>query len=50
MNKTFAIVLAAGKSERLGGELPKPFIFIQGQELYKYSLQVFDQHPQIDSI
>ncbi len=50
MNKTVAIVLAAGKSERLGGELPKPFLSIHGRELYQYSLQMFDQHPQIDSI
>lgn len=50
MNKTVAIVLAAGKSERLGGELPKAFLSILGRELYQYSLQMFDQHTQIDSI
>lgn len=50
MNKTTAILLAAGKSERLGKMIPKPFLKLNGKAIYKYSLDVFLAHPQIDSI
>lgn len=50
MNKTAAILLAAGKSERFGNEIPKPFLLLGGKAIYQYSLDVFEAHPQIDEI
>jgi len=50
MNKTTAILLAAGKSERLGKMIPKPFLQLGGKAVYRYSLDIFLAHPQIDAI
>jgi len=50
MNKTTAILLAAGKSERLEKMIPKPFLKLNSKTIYRYSLDVFLAHPQIDSI
>jgi len=50
VNKTAAILLAAGKSDRFGGELPKPFLLLNGKPIYQYSLDVFDRYTQIDFI
>ncbi len=50
MNKTIAILLAAGKSERIGKLIPKPFLQLNGKSVYRYSLEVFLAHPQIDAI
>lgn len=45
-----AIILAAGSGTRVGTELPKQFIFIDGKMLLEYALAQFQQHPQIDEI
>jgi len=50
MNKTIAILLAAGKSERFRNETPKPFLILGGKAIYQYSLSVFETHPEIDEI
>jgi 2-C-methyl-D-erythritol 4-phosphate cytidylyltransferase len=50
MNKTTAILLAAGKSERLGKMIPKPYLQLGGKPIYRYSLDVFLAHAQIDAI
>lgn len=50
MNKTAAILLAAGKSERFEGELAKPFLLLNGKPIYQYSLDVFKKHQHVDSI
>lgn len=50
MNKTTAILLAAGKSDRLGNNIPKPFLLLNEKAIYRYSLDVFLSHPQIDTI
>ncbi len=46
--KTAAILLAAGKSERFGGETPKPFLYLGDKQIYQFSLSVFTNYPQID--
>lgn len=50
MNKTTAILLAAGKSERIGKIIPKPFLQLGGKAVYRYSLEVFLAHPEIDEV
>ncbi len=50
MNKTTAILLAAGKSERLGKDLPKPFLLLRGKPIYEYSLDVLLGESEVDEI
>ncbi|MBN2235914.1 MAG: 2-C-methyl-D-erythritol 4-phosphate cytidylyltransferase [Bacteroidales bacterium] len=50
MKKTIAILLAAGKSERFGNRTEKPFLTLKGKAIYRYSLDVLMQHPQVDSV
>lgn len=45
-----AVILLAGKGERLNKETPKQFIEIKGKPLFFYSLETFINHPLIDSI
>lgn len=50
MNKTNAILLAAGKSERFGSDIPKPFLLLNEKAIYRYSLDVLLDHPQINEL
>lgn len=50
MNKTVAILLAAGKSERFGSTIPKPFLLLNGKSVYNYSLDILMAHPEIESV
>ena len=50
MNKTTAILLAAGKSERFENDIPKPFLLLNGKAIYQYSLAVLLDYPQIDEL
>lgn len=45
-----AIILAAGSGQRFGSELPKQFINLAGRHILEYTLEAFEQHPQIDEI
>lgn len=49
-NKNIAIVLAAGKGRRMGTEIPKQFLYIHDKPVLFYSLNVFQQHNDIDEI
>ena len=48
--KNVAILMAAGKGSRMGSEVPKQFVEINGRMLMEYSLQTFQDHPRIDEI
>jgi 2-C-methyl-D-erythritol 4-phosphate cytidylyltransferase len=50
VNKTTAILLAAGKSERIGKDLPKPFLLLKEKPIYKYSLDILLEDSRIDEI
>lgn len=50
MEKNVAIVLAAGKGSRMGTEVPKQFLEIQGKPVLYYSLKTFQDSPLIDEI
>ncbi len=50
MSQNIAILMAAGKGVRAGGEVPKQFMPVGGKMLMEYSLQTFQAHPHIDEI
>ncbi len=50
MNKTTAILLAAGKSERFGNDTSKPFLLLNEKVIYHYSLDILLAHSQIDEL
>lgn len=46
----FAIIVAGGKGKRTGLSTPKQFININGKPVIIYTLENFQQHPDIDKI
>ncbi|MDR2556620.1 MAG: 2-C-methyl-D-erythritol 4-phosphate cytidylyltransferase [Bacteroidales bacterium] len=48
--KVVAVILAAGKGSRWGGNIPKQFYIVNGKKMYAHSVEVFNKHPQIDEI
>lgn len=47
---TVAIILAAGRGNRMGSKIPKQFLTIKEKEVVYYSLRVFEQSEKIDSV
>ena len=45
-----AILLCAGRGERLGAELPKAFVPLAGRPLFTWSLEAFQRCDAIDGI
>ncbi|MCQ2802712.1 MAG: 2-C-methyl-D-erythritol 4-phosphate cytidylyltransferase [Bacilli bacterium] len=45
-----AIIVFAGKGTRIGSEIPKQFIKINGVDLVAYTINAFNSHPLIDEI
>lgn len=50
MNKTVAIIVAAGKGERAGGGVPKQFRNLGGKALVAHAYDSLAAHPAVDSI
>lgn len=50
MAGTVALIVAAGRGSRLGGEIPKQYLPIAGQALLRYSLDTLVNHPAIDAV
>ena len=50
MAQNVAIIMAAGKGVRVGGDIPKQFVEVNGRMLLEYSLQTFQKHPGIDEV
>lgn len=48
--KTCAILCAAGKGTRFGGNTPKQFLFLKNKMIIEYSLEVFEKSHFIDGI
>ena len=44
------MILAGGSGSRLGADVPKQFLEIDGRTILEYSVEVFDEHPGIDAI
>ncbi|QMU57542.1 MAG: bifunctional 2-C-methyl-D-erythritol 4-phosphate cytidylyltransferase/2-C-methyl-D-erythritol 2,4-cyclodiphosphate synthase [Boseongicola sp.] len=47
---TAAVIVAAGRGTRFGGELPKQWCDLAGQTVAARTLQVFSTHPKIDRL
>ena len=47
---TLAILVAAGRGERLGGDRPKAFVELQGRSLLLRSALAFQEAPSVDAI
>lgn len=45
-----AIITAGGRGERMGNSIPKQFVEVNGKKIILYTLEVFENHPQIDAI
>lgn len=48
--KTIAIILASGVGARLGLDIPKQFLVINGKTVLERSIEAFNSHPKIDEI
>lgn len=48
--KNIAIILAGGTGQRLGDSMPKQLLKVAGKKVIEHTLDVFQNHPQIDEI
>lgn len=49
-NKVMAIILSGGTGVRLGGEIPKQYIEVEGKQIISYALEVVNNADAIDGI
>ena len=45
-----AVILAGGVGSRVGAKIPKQFIEVCGKPVIAYTIEIFEEHPQIDAI
>jgi len=45
-----ALILAGGSGVRLGADVPKQYILVNGKMVITHCLEVFGTHPQIDAV
>lgn len=50
MGKNLAIIFAGGSGARMGSGLPKQFIEVNGKPIIIHTLEIFEDHPDIDEI
>jgi 2-C-methyl-D-erythritol 4-phosphate cytidylyltransferase / 2-C-methyl-D-erythritol 2,4-cyclodiphosphate synthase len=50
MSECIALVVAAGRGTRLGGERPKQYRILAGQALLRHSVERMAAHPRIDGV
>lgn len=50
MKYTWAIVVAGGKGNRFGGEIPKQFLDLGGKPVVQYSLDLFQSLPDLGGL
>ena len=48
--KVYAIILAAGRGQRFGGDIPKQFSKLAGKYVIEHTVSIFEKHPLIDEI
>lgn len=48
--KNVAVILAGGVGSRVGADIPKQFIKVLGMPIIVYTIQIYQQHPDIDAI
>lgn len=47
---TWAVVPAAGRGSRFGGEIPKQYLNVGGRPLLEHSLRALLGHPEVDGV
>ena len=47
---TIAIIIAGGVGSRMGADIPKQFVQVNGKPVLLYTLEAFQSHPMIDAI
>lgn len=47
---TIAIIIAGGVGSRMGADIPKQFIQVNGKHVLAYTLESFQKHERIDAI
>ena len=45
-----AIILAGGRGTRVGADVPKQFIEVLGRPVLSYTIERFQNHPEVDAI
>lgn len=50
MARCVALVVAAGRGRRFGGDLPKQYHDLAGRPVLRHSLAVLAAHPQVDAV
>ena len=50
MGRNIAVILAGGSGTRLGADVPKQFLEIEGKTILEYSVKAFETHEGIDAI
>ncbi len=48
--KNYVILLAGGVGKRMQTEMPKQFIEVKGKPIIVYTIEKFQQNPQIEKI
>lgn len=46
----YVVILAGGVGNRLGAGIPKQFVDVLGKPVIAYTMQCFNNHPEIDAI
>lgn len=49
-NKTIALLVAAGRSERMGGDIPKPYLPLDDEPILRHTIKKFINHPDISGV
>ena len=50
MPRCVALIVAAGRGHRFGGEMPKQYRMLAGKPLLRYCAEAFARHPKIDAV
>lgn len=50
MPRCVALIVAAGRGHRFGGEMPKQYRMLAGRPLLRYCAEAFARHPKIDAV
>ena len=48
--KNYVILLAGGIGKRMGTDIPKQFLEVDGKPIIVYSIENFQKNPQIEKI
>jgi 2-C-methyl-D-erythritol 4-phosphate cytidylyltransferase / 2-C-methyl-D-erythritol 2,4-cyclodiphosphate synthase len=50
MTETVALIVAAGRGERAGGDIPKQFRLLCGKPVLRWAVEAFLRHPKVGAV